>query len=250
MPEALTAVLTVWKRATLERQLAALAAQSRPPEAVWIYHCGDHLDPEPVVRTIDWAEVNYFRSEDDLSFFGRFALATLVRTPLVTIIDDDMIPGRGWLDRACARQARYGAVICGQGCILPDRANDPRNGTYVADRGQVARDTRVDFGCCSWLFRSEWAASMWSIPPIHLRNAEDMHFAAAMARKGIRTIVPAQELPDTSANIEPALAWDENAAYHDAGRYAVERNVTLAHLRALGWQLAWEKGRQRATAPA
>lgn len=234
---ALTAILTVWKRPTLARQLAALRAQTRPPAEVWIYHCGTHTDPEPVVRSIDWARVNYVRSEHDLGFFGRFALATMVGTPLATVIDDDMMPGPGWIEHATAKHRHYGAVVSAQGCILPRRSTDPRNGMYPASLGRVAQDIMVDFGCCSWFFRSEWARLLWTVPPIHLRNAEDMHFAAALALRGIRTMVPQQEPPHTTANLAPDIGHDEHAAYLDRERYAIERNVTLNHLRALGWKL-------------
>ncbi len=236
-PGAITAVLTVWKRQSLARQLAALRRQTRPPAAIWIYHCGTHVDPEPTIRGIDWAEVNYFRSEHDLSFFGRFALAAMVETPFATVIDDDMIPGVGWFELALAKQAQHNAVVCGQGCILPRRSPDPRNGVYPASLGRVRQDTPVDFGCCSWFFPSPWARAMWTIPPIHLRNAEDMHFAAAMERRGIQTMVPAQEPPRTTANLAPEMGHDQHAAYLDHDRYAVERNITLNHLRAVGWKL-------------
>lgn len=245
----ITVILTVWKRASLARQLAALRDQTRPPVEVWIYHCGEHVDPEPVVRAVDWARVNYVRSEHDLGFFGRFALATMVRTPLATVIDDDLIPGPEWLAWATDRHRHYKAVISGQGCILPRRSTDPRNGLYPASLGRVAQDIVVDFGCGSWFFRSEWARAMWSIPPIHLRNAEDMHFAATLSRQGIRTVVPQQARPRRTANLFPALGHDEHAAYLDRQRYAVERNVTLNYLRTAGWRLLMEGERRAPAAP-
>lgn len=246
----ITAILTVWKRQTLARQLAALRAQTRPPEEIWVYHCGTHLDPLPVVRAIDWARVNYVRSEHDLGFFGRFALATMVRTPLATVIDDDMMPGPGWFEHATAKQRRYRAVVSAQGCILPRRSTDPRNGLYPASLGRVEKDTMVDFGCCSWFFPSHWARAMWAIPPIHLRNAEDMHFAAAMHRHRVRTVVPEQPSADVTANTAPELGHDQHAAFLDFDRYAVERSVTLNHLRATGWQLLSETPKAEATANA
>ncbi|BBK29960.1 hypothetical protein EDC65_4791 [Stella humosa] len=245
----LTAILTVWKRESLARQLQALAGQTRRPDAIWIYHCGTHLDVSAIVRSIDWADVNYFRAEHDLGYFGRFALATMASTALTTIIDDDMMPGRRWLEYALAKQAHHKAVISGQGCLLPVRSNDIRAGLYPALKGRAAKDTRVDFGCCSWLFRTELAHHMWSIPPLHLRNAEDMHFGAACARLGIATVVPQQTANETSADIEPDWTFDEHASFRNEARYALERNATLGYLRALGWRLRSDPANPKSKQP-
>ena len=231
----ITAILTVWKRATLEGQLAALREQSLPPTAIRIYHCGDHIDPVAVLRTVDWARVDYVRCDIDFGFFGRFALATLATTAFVAVIDDDMIPGREWFAYALDRHRHHRAVIAGQGFVLPRHCLDVRHVLQAARDGRVDRDMAVDFGGCSWFFPTAWSQRLWTVPPVHLRNAEDMHFSAAMAQAGVPTVVPAQRTIERLASCAPNIGGDDVAAWRRNG-YAQERNSTLAYLVANGWR--------------
>lgn len=238
----ITAILTVWKRATLERQLAALQGQSLPPTVIQIYHCGNHIDPAAALRIVDWARVDHVRSDVDFGFFGRFALAALASTAFVAVMDDDMIPGREWLAYTLDRHRHHRAVIAGQGFLLPRHCFDVRHALQAARDGRVDRDMAVDFGGCSWFFPAAWAQRMWTVPPVHLRNAEDMHFSATMGQAGVPTVVPAQQTSERMANCAANLGGDDVAAWRREG-YAQERNATLAYLVAKGWRPLLGEGR-------
>lgn len=231
----ITVLLTVWKRPYLERQLAALAAQTLPPAALWIYHCAHHVDPQPAIRSVAGMSVNYIHSDEDLGYFGRFAIAPFVETKYVTVIDDDLLPGPEWLAHARTTSARHAAVVCTAGVRFPRHCHDVRVGHSIGNLGHCPTDTWVDFGCNSWLFETEWARRFWTIPPVHLRNAEDMHFAAAMSTGGVGTLVAAQTDPSRSGNGAPEMGSDVAASFRRIG-YDDERNATFAYLRLNGWR--------------
>ncbi|MGE0723173.1 MAG: glycosyltransferase family 2 protein [Alphaproteobacteria bacterium] len=235
-----TVLLTVWKRPHLARQLAMLAEQSEPPAAIWVYHCARHVDAMAAIRGFRAIPVNYIHSDEDLGYFGRFAILPFVDTPFVAVIDDDLMPGREWLAYARDKVAAHGAVVSTCGTILPRQCFDLRVGHIVGGSGDCPADTWVDFGCNSWMLRTDWARRFWTVPPAHLRNAEDMHFGAAMAEHGIGTLVPDQRAPERSGNGVPALGADAVASWRRKG-YDEERAATLAYLRARGWRTLAER---------
>jgi len=114
--DAVTVILTVWKRNHLEEQLSALFGQTTPPVQVRIQQSGHYVDVSEVIEAYR-ERVRYVCWEDNPGVFGRFESVVEVETPFVYIVDDDIIPGKRFIERALGACKRLNAIISPHGCL-------------------------------------------------------------------------------------------------------------------------------------
>ncbi|GAB3640257.1 glycosyltransferase [Spirosoma arcticum] len=247
-----TVILTVWKRNRLEEQLTSLFAQTEKPYQVWVYQCGNYVNIESVLKR--YPEIEFVHSTVNFKYFGRFSLAQFIRSKYVWILDDDVIPSRGWLANSRLKCEVENAIISSAGRIIPD-------GDYLPERMQNVKqyffgdvpanlvynfcreDTEVDFGCNSWLFKTDWIKAFWQISPYTLETAEDIHLSATCKLKlGIRTIVPQQTDEQTTGNLNVLYGRDAFASWMKPGFQASREGVIRYFIEQMGWQpLLWSK---------
>ena len=117
-PGDITAILTAYKRREyLPMQVEALRRQTRPPSEIWIW-CNDN---ESAADDLSDLADRVILTNTNWKFWGRFALANLVRTPLVCILDDDILPQPKWLENCMDTIAGgHDGILGGSGVILPE----------------------------------------------------------------------------------------------------------------------------------
>ena len=121
--DAITAILTVWKRNHLEEQLQALFQQTVCPDQIWVLHSKYYVDVDAIIRKYK-DRIRYMRWDDCPGVFGRFEIVTRIETPFVYIADDDIIPGKQFLERALEACKRMLAIISPHGRLIsPDNKN-------------------------------------------------------------------------------------------------------------------------------
>lgn len=241
--DAVTVILTVWKRNHLEEQLQALFQQTVVPSYIWVQQSLHHVDVSVIVDKYK-DRVRYSCWENNPGVFGRFESVAQVGTPYVYILDDDMIPGKMFIENALSTCKRLNAIISPHGRLLsPDTC---RTKIFVGDGYQFQHsfcleDTKVDFGNNAWFFRKEWISYFLSQTPLYRNNGEDIHFSAMCKLLGnIPTYVPRQIVPVESGNVKRYYSADEHAL-HLKPLFNKERVEVIERFRNIGWHLQLEK---------
>lgn len=227
---AITAVITLWKRNYLEEQLESLLTQTHPPEQiVLLQNEAGAMDIGPVVDTFRKRHpgIICIKSDVNLKYFVRFTIGSLLQTEYLLFIDDDIIPGRRWLELCVEKSRQYNAVIAPSGRLIPKDSFRPekmfifrRTEKYMigdasyTEENLAPRDTHVDYGCNSYFIRSEWIRHFWAVWPHTLQSGEDIHLSASLMIGGaIPTVVPQQTSAETSGNLRRTYGGDVHASW-------------------------------------
>lgn len=241
--DAVTVILTVWKRDYLEEQLLALLRQTVCPYQIWIQQSLHYVDISRIVKKY-CDKVYYFCWEENPGVFGRFESVMQVKTPYVCILDDDVIPGDRYMENALKACKRLNAIISPHGRLLsPDTY---RTELFVGDGYEFQHsfclnDTEVDFGNNAWFFKREWISYFLLEAPLYRNNGEDIHLSA-MCRVfgGIPTYVCRQIVPVESGSVKRTYSMDQYAL-HQMPMFSKERIEVISRFRKLGWPLLLEK---------
>lgn len=219
-----TVILTCYQRPQLLRaQLDALRSGTKIPALVTVMLVGE--GPHPADALADgrpWVEPVEGRPRpllQNVYRFGatpwtRFSLALDMPTKYVAILDDDCIPGPGWLE-ACVEASEAGleAAICAAGVRLNEDGSvsglrgvvrDPGGGAGIAvsdfpDDPTLA--AKVDAGMLGWFLRTEWLPSVAQLGPAgHVPYGWQVHASAALQLDGqIPTVVLPYSTTDRGA---------------------------------------------------
>jgi hypothetical protein len=222
-----TVILTVYKRRNLDEQLNALLNQTKPPENIWILHYENFVSINK--RSDKNTAIRYFDCDVNLKYFGRFSLAIHAPTTYAWVLDDDIIPSATWIETCIRTSEQHRAIVCSNGRIIPPRDYQPEKPKgkdylekyFIGDIrsaetpiNSCAADTQVDFGCCSYFFKTEWIRHFWAIWPKTFATGEDMHLAATCKLLGnVNVVIPKQTSWENSGNIKPAYGVDEEASW-------------------------------------
>lgn len=249
--DAITVILTVWKRNHLEEQLQALFQQTVAPSHIWVQQSLNHVDVSKIIERYG-KKICYFHFEENPGVFGRFESVTEVKTPFVCILDDDQIPGRRFLENAVEACKRLNAIISPHGRWLSPQTNQTQR--FVGDGFEFQHsfcleDTEVDLGNNAWFFRKEWITHFLSVSPLFRNNGEDIHLSATCKLLGgIPTYVPKQIVPAESGNVKRIYSGDSHAL-HKKPMFSVERIKVIVRFRHLNWHLLLENKENEGTNP-
>lgn len=241
--QSVTAILTVYKRGEyLSAQIEALRNQSFPPSEIWVW-CNSsdqaiedfsHLADRVVVSNTNW------------KFWGRFALANMVRTQYVCLFDDDILPQPNWI-KSCIDTIHSGTngILGGSGVVLPLSGGYSSKHKVGWNGFHHDTPTRVDLVGHAWFFDKSVLRHMWEEPPHSWENGEDIHFSAmALKHGGIPTYVPPHPENDPSVwscrpDFGKAVGRTSSATFKSGGHHHV-RDEVVDGLRANGWQIVAE----------
>lgn len=220
-------VLNIWKRPYLEEQLEALSQQTIQPAQIWILHSEDHK-PKPSSLLKKYSNIHHIHSSFNLKYFWRFSILHHIQNNYTWVLDDDIIPGKYWVERCLEACEKYNAIVASNGRIIPHNNFFPEKVIdedywvkhFVGDRkfyqkhNSCREDSFVDFGCSSYFFKTAWRDHFWSIKPATLETGEDMHLSATCSIKGnIPTLVPKQTSMHESGNTKPEYSGDDSASW-------------------------------------
>lgn len=242
-----TVILTVWKRDHLEEQINAILDQTEQPYQIWVYQCGDYVNVNKIKQK--YSGIQFVHSSVNLKYFGRFSLALHVQSDYVWILDDDVIPSSNWLEEARKMSDLRNAIIASAGRVITYQAG--AEGLEITNLRRFlvgdgddeifynysGDDIVTDFGCNSWLLKTEWISLFWKIKPYTLDNAEDIHLSAACKiLRHIPTIVPAQNEHSLCGNLKKHYGHDELASWKRTD-FQKERIEAINYLtREHGWE--------------
>jgi len=234
----ITAILTVYKRGEyLAAQVKALQEQSIPPDEIWVWCNDSDAVLEDVSNLVDRVVV----SNTNWKFWGRFALANMVRTRYVCLFDDDILPQTNWLKNCLDTiDAGTDGILGGSGVILPAEGGYSSKHKVGWNGHHYDEPTVVDLVGHAWFFDKAHLRYIWQEPPLSWENGEDIHFSCmALKHGGIHTYVPAHPKDDESRwscrpDFGKAVGRTSSATFKSAGHHGV-RDEMVDNYRENGW---------------
>ena len=236
----ITVILTVYKRGEyLAAQVKALREQTIAPDEIWVWCNDSDAVLEDVSEMVDRVVV----SNSNWKFWGRFALANMVRTRYVSLFDDDILPQENWF-RNCLDTIAAGTdgILGGSGVILPAEGGYSSKHKVGWNGHHYDKATVVDLVGHAWFFDKAHLRYIWEEPPLSWENGEDIHFSCmALKHGGIRTYVPAHPSHDESRwscrpDFGKAVGRTSAATFKSAGHHGVRDEMVDAY-RQDGWQI-------------
>ena len=247
-----TIILNIWKRKYLKEQLEALSCQTVVPKEIWIIHYENHFKIKKIVEKFrkKFPSVTLIESSKNLKFFGRFSIAINVVTKYVWVLDDDIIPGKMWLENCIEACESLKSIISCSGRIIPKNEFQPEHSRnlplncFIGDVHSHFEDitfckehTKVDFGCQSYFFKSEWLSAFWSIWPVTFLSGEDIHLSATCKSVlGIGTTVLKQIDFETSGSIKKKYGIDQFATFKQNDFLELREKVIRNHIEKNKWK--------------
>ena len=122
----------------------------------------------------------------NLGVWARFAYSLNAKYDYVCVFDDDMIPGKKWLENCIHTIEKVNGLIGAVGLlyIKPDRPDissyyEPYIRFGWIPNGHNDNPVKVDFVGHIWFFKREWLSYFWrELPdPKYFTCGEDMHFS-------------------------------------------------------------------------
>jgi hypothetical protein len=222
----IVAILTAYKRDYFKEQINSLINQTMKPEKIIIFNNGE-LDLN-YLKGMYGPIVSIINSDLNTKFWGRFAIANLLNSTYILMLDDDTIPGSQWIDN-CLR-------LCeDKNCIVTGNGRSIDNMISLGDSGRVDEDTKVGFGGHSWFYKKEWLQYFITEKPLNYDTGEDITFSALCKLKGnIDTWIPKQS-GETSAH-KNSYADDQHASFKQ-NNWDETRNDMCKYFIEKGWSI-------------
>ncbi len=236
-----SAIITMWKRKDyLAEQLAAINAQSIPPEEIIIILNESNLR-ESMIREIGGPDIKIIRSDIN-SLYSRWAISYIAKGDYISVFDDDVVPGKKWIANAIRACARYNAVVGPAGRVYNESG---LHGYYkmVTPGGNSQNsidcsetDVYCDWICNSYLFKREWVGHILS----SLRHNEsfktfdDIQLATSLYLSGgIQCVTPMQPKsdPDLHGSLQHDYGNDSHAIWkNNSSKHFAERKEYITSL--------------------
>jgi hypothetical protein len=181
-------------------------------------------------------------------------VAVNVKSEFTWVIDDDVIPGKKWLERCCQKCASLNAAISCTGRIIPKGDYSPERGAkmdvskyfigdcYNTDKmNYCPEDMVVDYACNSYFFKSEWIKDFWAFWPFTFASGEDMHLSITLKlRRNIDTVVLSQLCVETTGNRNKKYSRDHHSSWRKPDFYDVREAILKNMMDVHGWKpLLW-----------
>lgn len=250
-----TIILNIWKRRHLNEQLQSIVDQTVIPKEIWVIHYEQHWQIQTILSSFEncLPSITLIESSKNLKYFGRFSLAINVVTEYIWILDDDVIPGRKWMENSCIKCDSLNSIISCTGRIIPKGDYQPENLENKSNNhfiGDLNYDDNinfypiqkiVDFACQSYFFKYEWLKSFWSKWPATFLSGEDIHLSATCKYLlGIDTTVLKQIDHLTSGNLKKRYGYDSSATCKQNDFIMLREKVLKYHILENNWTpLRW-----------
>lgn len=236
----ITVILTAYRRSEyLAEQIAALRNQTVAPDEIWVWSNRSEdqlLDVSALADRVVVSNTNFL-------FWGRFALASLVRTEFVAFFDDDILPQPRWFENCLKTiDAGHDGILGGSGVLLPAEGGYASKNKAGWNGAQNSDVTEVDLVGHAWFMRKRYVRYMWIEEPEYWDNGEDIHLSyMALKHGGIKTLVPPHPEADQSLwccrpDFGKAVGRLKVATYQTQDHRGT-RSAIVDKYRADGWKI-------------
>tara|TARA_B110000285_G_scaffold556_1_gene649 strand:+ start:1440 stop:2174 length:735 start_codon:yes stop_codon:yes gene_type:complete len=231
-----TTVLSAVKRLHyLPSQIESIKEQTVDSDISLIWH-----NDEPY--NLEYPAVVYKNGSDYFnSLYGRFYNSLHIKTPYVFIVDDDILPGKKYLERCIeySKSVEDNVVISTFGVTV-----NPDNITYY-DVRRTGVDTflntplQVDMGGEGWFMKTELLQHFLRGSIIEPSNGEDLHFSFSLHSVGIPIVVLDKDKKDKDTWQDLTLGRrgaDEFGLHRTDNEHYIKRDKLLKLYATKGWK--------------
>lgn len=229
-----TAIITLWKRSEyLAEQLEAILAQTIAPRSILVVQNESHFAINPKFLSIPNLKLI---SSGLNSLYTRWIIGYLCDSKYVCVFDDDVIPGKKWIELCIKISDKYAALVGPSGRLARPK-NEPAWISVETD--QTGSDQICDWVCNSYFFQTDWiryivAASRYEG---YQMTFDDIQLATTLKAFGeIRAVVPGQPKSNRELNghIKREYGHDDHALWkrrpteHMSKRSELIRRIDLS----------------------
>ena len=231
----ISVILTAYKRDYFQQQINAIKNQTIKPKNIYIWQNNNHINIDKYRKL----GVKLIKSDENFKFHGRFAFGLLMQTEYVAIFDDDIIPGKKWLEN-CIKLSKEKNCIVGQNGRIYQPSPKKRfigvGPKKDQDYGNTPHKVHLVGHC--WVFKKEWLKYMWRQLPFSYENGEDIHFCFCAKLFGnIDSYVAGQSNNDNKGDItNNQYAADKHASWK-LGGHQKTRFMICDKFMSIGWKL-------------
>lgn len=231
-----TAIITLWKRKEyLGEQLKAIMEQTIPPESIIIIKNEKHIEiKEEYVNTYPITVI----SSELNSLYTRWIIGYLTNTKYVNVFDDDVIPGRKWIESCIRVCETKNALVGPSGRIACPNKNPAWKSVDIDIKGERKfccedKDVECDWVCNSYFFKTEWIKYITSAERYlnTQKTFDDIQLATTLRHYGgIKVFVPKQPKDDLDRNghIKRHYGHDEYALWkRSQSTHTDKRNILI-----------------------
>lgn len=217
----------------LNKQIESVRNQTLKPNEIMIWY--NKGEKEQI--KINDHDIKVVYSDFNFKFHGRFAFALLAKSDYISIFDDDVIPGKMWLEHSLEYCKKLNGIIGSSGVYLKSD-NYENNIKYGYNGVRNINDVKeVDLVGHTWVFKREWLHYMWIEYPVSWDNGEDIQFSYSCKKYGnIKTYVPPlTENKDNWGNSNIRYGADEFASWRKSNHSEL-RDSIVKQLIDKGWK--------------
>lgn len=199
------AVITLWKRKEyLLEQIAAINNQSIKPVEIIIVLNENHISEKDL--PVEQENIRVIKSTIN-SLYTRWFVGYLSNAKYISVFDDDIIPGRLWIQNAIRACEQNNALVGSAGriynkdgiksffeLVVPNQSSKINEVVNCNDR-----DVYCDWICNSYFFKKEWIAGIveWDRYQHTHKTFDDIQLSVSLqVNLGLKCVVPAQPKDD------------------------------------------------------
>lgn len=204
--EGWAAVITLWKRTDyLKEQLEAIMAQTIPPKTIIIIQNEHHIAVNEM--GLDKFPIKVVQSDLN-SLYTRWIVGYLANTKYVNVFDDDVIPGKKWIESCIRVCESKNALVGPSGRVARPDKNPAWESVDINTKGDQKyscqdKDVECDWVCNSYFFKTEWIKYITSAERYSgtQKTFDDIQLSTTLRYYGgVRVFVPMQPKSDIDRN--------------------------------------------------
>jgi hypothetical protein len=193
----ITTILTCYRRPEyLKEQVQAVKSQtsSNANDEIWLW-VNDHKDN----KGFDFKSLKVnkiIQCNSNFKFHGRFAAACLVKTPFISILDDDTIPGINWYKNCMTIEEKELSLLGGVGLVFTGAKYWEHTREGWPSQNELVKE--VDLVGHAWFFPRVFMRYFW-LDTFSLDNCEDLQISYNIRKyANARVLCPPHPAADKS----------------------------------------------------
>lgn len=228
-------ILTAYKRDYFNEQIQAILKQTIKPKVIYIWQNGNYINIDKYRQKYN---VKIIKSDENFKFHGRFAFALLMQTEYVMIFDDDIIPGKHWINN-CLTLCNEKNCIVGQNGRFYDTKTKKYYGLGSGKNlNFLSNPTKAHLVGHCWFFKKKWLSYMWKQEPFSYENGEDIHFCFSAKLFGnIDSYVAGQSTKHNKGDLKDSIYGVDKFASHKilSNHNKIRSDIAESFIK-LGWK--------------
>ena len=179
----ITTVLTVMDRLDyLSSQLKAIRSQSTDTKILIHWNRKDNY-------TLDYPAIVYRNQHKSAPLYNRFISSLNIDTPYVFICDDDILPGKKYLERCVNFLENNDACIVNYGMIFGKDSSDYNVVERIDHQAYLKKPRQVDMGGQGYFFKTKLLRKYCDYKIHDSKWGEDIHLGYICYKENIPTYV-------------------------------------------------------------